>query len=289
MFPIAFCAAVAFSGQVVAELTSEGCADNPFFTRMPNYHPYECDAVDFDAKQFPIGAVSGDEGTTVHETVEGAYSLVTYEVNEGAKASSPLQILRNHLNAARAAGATVVKDFGALSHMRGEWPNIQQQIATLRLAKDGHEYWIHLGSVNDGDYYSIAMVRREQMKQDVSANAMFEELNRVGHLTIEVLFDTAKPTLRPESNAVLDQAAEMLKAAPGLKVEVAGHTDNAGTPAANDKLSQQRAEGVRAALVGRGVAADRMTAKGYGQSSPVADNRSEEGRAKNRRVELVRK
>ena len=74
-----------------------------------------------------------------------------------------------------------------------------------------------------------------------------------------------------------------------LRVEVAGHTDNAGSPEANQRLSQERAQAVMAALVGRGIKADRLTAKGYGQTTPIADNRTEEGRAKNRRVELVKK
>jgi OOP family OmpA-OmpF porin len=88
---------------------------------------------------------------------------------------------------------------------------------------------------------------------------------------------------------ILDSAAAALKAAAAIKVEVGGHTDNAGTPDGNLRLSQERAQAVMAALVQRGIAAARMTAKGYGQATPVADNRTEEGRAKNRRVELVKK
>ncbi|MBK9964959.1 MAG: OmpA family protein [Holophagales bacterium] len=80
-----------------------------------------------------------------------------------------------------------------------------------------------------------------------------------------------------------------LKAASSLKVEVGGHTDNVGAADANQKLSQDRAQAVMAALASRGIPASRMTAKGYGQTVPIADNRTEEGRAKNRRVELVRK
>jgi outer membrane protein OmpA-like peptidoglycan-associated protein len=74
-----------------------------------------------------------------------------------------------------------------------------------------------------------------------------------------------------------------------LRVEVAGHTDNVGASEANQRLSQERAQAVMAALVARGVKADRLTAKGYGQTTPVADNRTEDGRTKNRRVELVKK
>lgn len=102
-----------------------------------------------------------------------------------------------------------------------------------------------------------------------------------------VNFDNDRATLRPDASATLDQAAATLKEWGDVKVEVAGHTDSNSDDAHNLKLSQRRAETVRSYLIGKGVAADRLSAKGYGESSPVADNASEEGRAKNRRVELV--
>jgi len=115
-------------------------------------------------------------------------------------------------------------------------------------------------------------------------------MRSVGHDTFEgVNFDTGKSTIKPDSEKTLDDAAAVLKAASTLKIEVGGHTDKVGTPQSNDKLSTARAEAVMKALVKRGVTANRLTAKGYGQSAPVADNRSEDGRAKNRRVELVKK
>jgi len=103
----------------------------------------------------------------------------------------------------------------------------------------------------------------------------------------DVNFDHDKAVLRPDSSAVLDEAAASLKEWGDIKVEVAGHTDSKSGDKYNQNLSQRRAEAVRTYLIGKGIAADHLTAKGYGESRPVADNATEEGRYKNRRVELV--
>lgn len=101
-----------------------------------------------------------------------------------------------------------------------------------------------------------------------------------------VNFPTNSAKLTPDSLAVLDEAAATLAKHSDIKAEVAGHTDNRGVAAKNKKLSQQRAEAVMHYLVSKGVNAANLTAKGYGQEDPVADNKTEEGRAANRRVEL---
>ena len=101
-----------------------------------------------------------------------------------------------------------------------------------------------------------------------------------------VTFETGRSVIRPESYAVLDQVAASLVANPDIRIEIAGHTDNVGADAANRRLSQTRADAVRAYLAQRGVAIERMVARGYGESLPVADNATPEGRAMNRRVEL---
>ncbi|MEW6132696.1 MAG: OmpA family protein [Pseudomonadota bacterium] len=103
----------------------------------------------------------------------------------------------------------------------------------------------------------------------------------------DVNFDYDKATLRADAVARLDQAAEALRQWGNTKVEVAGHTDSMGSDEYNMRLSEQRANAVRDYLVGKGIEADRLTAKGYGESQPLADNGTEEGRARNRRVELV--
>lgn len=107
-------------------------------------------------------------------------------------------------------------------------------------------------------------------------------------LTLEgVNFDFDKSFIRQEDFAHLDQDAATLKEWGDVKVEVAGHTDSIGTDDYNMGLSLRRANAVRDYLIGKGIAAENLTAKGYGESQPVADNRTAEGRFKNRRVELV--
>lgn len=101
-----------------------------------------------------------------------------------------------------------------------------------------------------------------------------------------VNFDNDQSTLNADATAILDQAAGNLKQWGDIKVEVAGHTDNRGSDDYNMALSQRRADAVRAYLIGKGIAAERLMAKGYGESTPVADNETDAGRHKNRRVEL---
>jgi outer membrane protein OmpA-like peptidoglycan-associated protein len=103
----------------------------------------------------------------------------------------------------------------------------------------------------------------------------------------DVLFETNEATLTQDATATLDKAAASLQEWGNVKVEVAGYTDDRGTSEHNEKLSWRRADSVRTYLIGKGVAADRLTAKGYGESSPVGDNATVEGRTENRRVELV--
>ncbi len=101
-----------------------------------------------------------------------------------------------------------------------------------------------------------------------------------------VFFDTGKSTLRMESNGELDRIVKLLKDVPTLKIEISGHTDNTGSAAINETLSQQRAEAVVTYLKNKGIAPTRLTAKGYGASKPVNSNSSDEGRQQNRRTEF---
>jgi outer membrane protein OmpA-like peptidoglycan-associated protein len=129
------------------------------------------------------------------------------------------------------------------------------------------------------------------MQQEVTADAsgISDELNKSGHVALYgIHFETGKATILPDSESVLGEVAKMLQQNPEIKVSVEGHTDNVGSAASNQALSEKRAQAVVAWLSSHGIAASRLAAKGWGASKPVEDNNTEDNRAKNRRVELVK-
>ena len=123
-----------------------------------------------------------------------------------------------------------------------------------------------------------------------SQKTIYDALSSTGRWTTQgILFDTGKSDIKPESTPTLKQIAAALKEHPELKVEIQGHTDNVGKTDANLKLSQARAEAVKSTLAKEyGVGEGQLTAKGYGDTKAAADNKTSEGRANNRRVELVK-
>ena len=108
-------------------------------------------------------------------------------------------------------------------------------------------------------------------------------------ITYAITFDIGKANIKPESMTEINRIAQLMKDNGDLKFEVQGHTDNTGTVAGNQQLSEQRAQAIVNKLVEMGIEANRLSAKGMGQSAPLADNSTDEGRAKNRRVEFVKK
>ena len=132
---------------------------------------------------------------------------------------------------------------------------------------------------------------RERKMVMVTSDEMAKALDATGNIALYgIQFDTNKSSLKPGSTATLAQIAKLLQDKPGLKLDVVGHTDNVGDAAANLKLSQRRADAVVVALVEtHGIAEARLNARGEGQGKPLADNATDAGRAKNRRVELVKR
>lgn len=119
--------------------------------------------------------------------------------------------------------------------------------------------------------------------------SLFERLENDGKIvTNEIYFVFDRADLKPESMSIVQEIASMMQEHPQVRLSVEGHTDDQGSDTYNQELSGQRAEAVRQALIGLSIAPDRLKSQGFGESKPVADNGSDAGRAKNRRVEFVR-
>ena len=126
------------------------------------------------------------------------------------------------------------------------------------------------------------------MQQEITSNDILDALNKVGRISLYINFETGKAAIKPESEEIINQVADMLKSNPILKVNIEGHTDNVGTAIANKTLSESRAKAVVAALTAKGIDKARLSSKGWGTEKPIADNGTDEGKAKNRRVEIVK-
>jgi len=271
-----------------------GCKDHPLFTRFPNMHITDCKSRQFDLRSFPVGPADKD-GNTKPTEVEGAVQWTSYGLNDGATPPSGLQIMRNFETAAKKVGGSIEGQYPGWckanyeqDHMPDMGNGCMSFGLTMKFVRGGKEVWAFLQAEDGGASYVMTVAEREAMKQEVSVTDLVDKLTKDGFVALYVNFDTGKSTILPDAAQTLDAAAAALKTADSFPVEVAGHTDNVGAPDANLRLSQERAQAVMAALVQRGIPAGRLAAKGYGQTTPVADNRSEDGRARNRRVELVK-
>ena len=164
---------------------------------------------------------------------------------------------------------------------KGGWVIVREatSVITAHYAQRGRNIWAMVSPSPGGYILNVA---------DAGLVDLGTTLSKACHVALYgVLFDFNKSTLQPSSDASLQPAANLMTADKALKLEIQGHTDNIGNDAYNQTLSEARAKAVMTWLIQHGVAAEQLTAKSYGRTKPIADNGSDEGRAKNRRVEIA--
>jgi outer membrane protein OmpA-like peptidoglycan-associated protein len=238
--------------------------------RLPAQHLNNLDERRFDAVDFPLS-------DNTRRRVEGRKLHFFYDMDDKAPRPALLHATKSYRQVLTGESWVVMTADEHASFV----------VAVLR-DKD-KETWAQLSYNDSNGSLDVIVVERGEMKQVVSASSLLDQLKREGRVAFEVHFDTGLDVIKAESKPVVAQMIDMLKADAAIKVEVAGHTDNVGNEKDNQSLSERRAKSVMAALVAGGIEAARLSARGWGQSRPVADNGTEGGRALNRRVELVKK
>jgi outer membrane protein OmpA-like peptidoglycan-associated protein len=250
----------------------KGCKDHPLLTRMLDYR-----LSIYKTKEFEQHKFQDENGKYV--AVEGAYYFLEYDVNRNVKHASELQIIRNHTNAIEKIGGKLLRESGGHAY--------------YTIKKNGKETWVHLNPVNRGKLYRLIIIEKQAMEQDVVADADAAQMDRViketGKIALYgIYFDTNKANMKPESEPTLKEITKFLKDNPSIKLYVVGHTDSDGRFEHNEKLSEARAKSVVKELTEKySIATARLKGYGVGPLCPVQSNKATEGKAKNRRVELV--
>ncbi len=319
---LAFCAALC----ATARADIPGSADHPLIGRYEGSEIVGYQVTDFDEVKFieaPFDPATADTQTGPgFKTVEGRATLIYYKLPQGR---SSLEVLRNYEAALKAKSFQVLFSCSTSEGncFQSGQPDagyylgsaIGQALSLPKLDDDYVHNWfeqkgryllarldtpqgavyasLYLGESSRGNVAVLRVIETKAMDTGkivfLSASEMEKAIEGTGRVSLYgILFDFDQDTPRPDSQPTLDEIGKLMAQKPTLKLEIVGHTDNQGTAAYNLDLSGRRAARVVAALEQNySVAPDRLAARGAGLSEPVAPNDTEEGRAKNRRVELI--
>jgi len=253
---------------------AEGCKDSKILNRIAGCKINSCAVKEFDSADVMMKTADGFEA----KSLEGQVETIEYVCPANV---SQLRIVRNVETALTAVGFAVITNGNSSSEERN-----------LTMRKGAQWLGIRTNQSNEFPLYSQTAVLVKGMEQELEATAdgLASEIDKSGHVAVYgIQFDTAKATIKPESEAVLGEIAKLLQSRADLKLNIEGHTDNVGAKSTNLALSGQRASAVQGWLVAHGIDKGRLSVQGFGDSKPVGDNATDEGRAKNRRVELAKR
>lgn len=244
-------------------------SDHPLFpNRMPGYSISNYQQQAFSSYSFR---------TRPAQVIEGRYTRIHYYLKDLKQHPGGLAIRRNYENAIKSAGGEIIYS--------------DDNVSVMKVMRDGVEVWAEVQSSTKiaGRIYFLHIVERTAMEQVITADAMAAAIEKDGFVALDIHFATGKADILPESRPLINEIVAMLSKHSSLRIGVEGHTDNTGSAATNKALAEARARSVVDAIVAAGISRDRLDPVGFGQDRPIADNRTEEGRAKNRRVELVKR
>lgn len=271
--------------------------DHPIISRYPGQTIHRYDVKEFDQYNLVL-SVNKTGAPEKVKKLEGKVTRIYYRNPAGR---STTEIFRNFEDALRRSAAQVL--FSCAASACGtpiRWTSVNgirsmggvadNRYVAARAMKDGAEVFVSV--FVGGQSTAIDVVELKPMEGGlvtVNADALAAGIDAEGHIALySILFDTGQSTLKAESSTAIAEIAKLLKNRPALKLFVVGHTDSTGGFELNMRLSRDRAAAVTQSLVSdHGIAAARLKPQGVGPLSPVASNSTEEGRAKNRRVDLV--
>jgi OmpA-OmpF porin, OOP family len=270
------------SVQLSAQATDT--SDHPLLTKLPGFEVSEKEVKNSEAIELKDFEIKGTppKGQIFPWVLEGKITTIKYLDEKEAR--SNIEIFNNYDTALKKLGATQLNtDFSRTS----DEVRLGNHIYRLPAKSGAAPIYVVL-YINSPQWYSLTYIEPTTAKQEVTTGSIEKEIESKGFATIHINFDTNKSTLKQDGQTAVQEIAELLKKNSSLNLSVDGHTDNVGSPAANKKLSLDRAQSVVTAVVAQGIDAKRLKAQGFGAEKSVADNKTEAGRTQNRRVELVK-
>jgi flagellar motor protein MotB len=297
-----------------AQADESGSKDHPLISRFPGSSILVYDTKDFNEYVVPLGKMVKSKPAKT-QNLEGKVTQITYATPLNR---SILEIFHNYESALKNSGFLTLFS-GKKNELGDKWLGEFERATERRIPYGGagigirlegdFRYMVAKMTRAEGDVYVALCVGSSWVQNSpvvqldiietkpietglviVNAEALAKDIEKTGHASVYgIYFDTGKADVKPQSEEALAEIANLLKQDNTLNLYVVGHTDNVGTLPSNMELSNRRAESVVKVLVAKySISTDRIHAAGVGPLSPVLTNKSEEGRSKNRRVELVK-
>lgn len=275
-------------GLLIAALLSPAAhaagQDHPLLSGMPSHKVADRRVVEFDMysgkHEFnctPTRKCNANDpgfGPSGKLVAEGKVTTVYYVSKD--QIQQPLAVTRNYEAAIKSIGGRKLT-----------WLDGYKGLQVFLVEQGGLRTWVVLDT-DLGSSYQLTYIEEKAMQQVVTAGQLADAINKQGFATLYINFDNNSAVIKPDAKPAVDEIAALLAKDKSLRLSIEGHTDNVGNAAANKSLSEARAASVMKTLVQAKIDAKRLQSKGFGSAAPVADNRMEDGRAKNRRVELVK-